>query len=498
MTQLVVLGGGTAGWLTALLANKYYPDVPVTVIESDEIGILGAGEGTVPDFTEILSWLDIGFEDIIKHCDGSLKLGISFVNWRGDGQDYFHEFSNPEMPTQRWKSYCNLLGNNKSIKTIQGAFQLARQRKTPFTVDRHGNLVRHNPFALHFNARKLAAYLQKLANQRGVQRVEGKVIKVHDDDSGNITALELNDGVRVSGDFFFDCSGFARLLVGRHFGTEWISYREHLPMNTAMPFFVPHKNRDIIPQTEAIAMSSGWVWKIPVRDRYGCGYVFDNRYITEQQALEEIRDKFGQDLESPKTFRFEPGTFRDTLINNCLAVGLAQGFVEPLEATSIWVFCTIVQTFFKNNMLYDRDPQCVELYNTKCRERNAIVMEFLQHHYITDRKDTPFWREFRTTNKVLPSVATRIEFYKRHGIVGSGSLAGYPPYNQNIPEMFETLSWLQVSQGLGHFDAKPFQIMDKRIPEHNQYEQLTQEISTVVRQCVGHDRFIEFCCDQKK
>jgi tryptophan 7-halogenase len=495
MTKVVILGGGTAGWLTALLLREAYADVDICVIESEDIGILGAGEGTTPDFIQVLNYCGIQISDIIKHCDGTLKLGISFQNWRGDGDDYFHEFAAPLDNPRQWKAYYSVLVENKNIKPIQLAYQLASKFKTPFSLTPESTLLSHNPYALHFNARKLAKFLSGLAEQRRVTRVEGIMTRVHAHSNDNIKCLELGDGQMIHGDFFFDCSGFARLLIGKHFQSPWISYRDYLPMDSAVPFFIPHDNAAVRPMTEAIAMSSGWIWKIPVRERYGCGYVFDSRYITSDEALKEASEFFGQPLESPRTFRFEAGTYEQCFIKNCVALGLAQGFVEPLEATSIWVTCGIINGFLRNNLLHNHDDDSRTLFNQRCRDRNQIVLEFIQHHYITDRSDSAFWREFSDVNTVLPQVRRRLDHWKNFGLLGQQSLAGFPPYGQMRPEMFEILSWLQVSHGLGHLPAAAFRHLDQSVPIKGEPDQTMESVALTVKQCVDHDLYLKHVGD---
>ena len=495
MTKLVILGGGTAGWLAALLMREAYADIDICVVESEDIGILGAGEGTTPDFVQVLNYCGIEIADIVKHCDGTLKLGISFQNWRGNNDDYFHEFAAPLDTPIQWKAYYSVLAENKIIKPIQLAYQLASKYKTPFSLTPENTLVSHNPFALHFNARKLAKFLGDIAAKRRVTRVEGIMTRVHAHGDDRIKCLELEDGQMISGDFFFDCSGFARLLIGKHFQSSWISYRDYLPMDSAVPFFIPHNNKPVKPMTEAIAMSSGWIWKIPVRERYGCGYVFDSRYISAESALEEASELFGQSLESPRTFRFEAGTYEQCFVKNCLALGLAQGFIEPLEATSIWVTCGIINSFLRNDLLHNHDDTSRELFNRRCRDRNQIVMEFIQHHYITDRSDSPFWKEFTSTNTVLPQVRQRIEHWNKFGLLGQQSLAGFPPYGQARPEMFEVLSWLQVSHGLGHLSAAAFRHLDQNVNVEGQPDHVMESVVHTVKKCVDHDLYLKHVGD---
>ena len=493
MQTIVILGGGTAGWLAALLTQRAYPEHIIKLIEREEIGILGAGEGTVPDFINVIKYADISVEEVVKHCDATLKLGILFSNWNGDGGDYFHEFTRSiEYDAPRWSAYSQMLSQGTSIKDIQPAWHFAQSAKSPFSVN-EGTVLQHNPYALHFNARKLADFFSKVAQQRGVERIQGKMVSVCSHDNHDIRGLVLEDGTEITGDFFFDCSGFARLLIGKHFNEPWNSYREYLPLDTALPFFIPHDNTNIQPHTEAIAMSSGWIWKIPVRDRYGCGYVFDSRFINEDQALAEAQQYFGQELVSPKTFRFNAGAHQRCLINNCLALGLSQSFIEPLEATSIWATCVNLHSFLLNDLLTFRTESAVELFNQRVDDRNQIIMEFIQHHYITQRQDSDFWRGFRQNNKILPSVMQRIQHWRDYGIMDRQNLVGFPPRHQSRHDMFEVLSWLQVSAGLEHFDPKPWNRIKKALPQNDCVSPIKNSIQSSMTKVMSHDDFLEIC-----
>ncbi len=208
-------------------------------------------------------------------------------------------------------------------------------------------------------------------------------------------------------------------------------------MKKAVPFFLPHDN-DVAPKTDAIAMKYGWVWKIPVRDRYGCGYVFDSDYITPEEALKEASDYFGTELTSSRVFSFSAGCYRETVIGNCMAVGLAQGFVEPLEATSLMTSFLSLRSVFEFGLFARRSPAAVARLNDKMFERNVAVAHFLHLHYLTSRNDSPFWREFKEKNKTPQEVADIIDNFSSGRCLGEWQT------------VFPTQSWTYVLAGLGH------------------------------------------------
>jgi tryptophan halogenase len=351
MNKFVIVGGGTAGWLTALVLNKFSPYADVTVISSEEIGILGAGEGVTPHFNLVMQQLEIPLEGIFTNAKATIKAGIKFTNWRGDGDSYLHPF---------WE----------------------------------------NRTAVHFDATLLANHLKSIAVDRGVKHIDGTVKtitnKSYNDD---IESFELTDGTIVESDFVFDCSGLHRLIIGKHYNTPWIDYSESLPCNRALPFFIQH-NEDVTgPQyTEAIAMKNGWVWKIPVQGRYGCGYVFDKRFITDEEAKSEVREMFG-DVEFPRVFDFSAGCYEKTWVKNCVAIGLSTGFTEPLEATSIWIQILSLWHYIAREPSFSRDRDVGDDYSEYVLIANTFMKDFIHAHYLTKRDDSEFWRTFKQNNK---------------------------------------------------------------------------------------------------
>ena len=366
MNKFVIIGGGTAGWVTALTIKKYVPYCDVTVVASSEIGILGAGEGVTPHFNELMTDLDIPMSDIFKHAKATYKRGIKFTNWNGDGSDYYHPF---------W--------DDKS--------------------------------AVHFDASLLAKYLQGVALSRGVKLIDDQVININSK-NGNITSFDLKGGQNVESNFVFDCSGLHRLIIGKHFNVEWKPYDSMLPCNRALPFFV--QSEDKKPEyTEAIAMKYGWVWRIPVQGRYGCGYVFDKRYISDEDAITELKEKFG-DITIPRAFDFKAGAFEKTWVNNCIAIGLSAGFTEPLEATSIWIQILSLRHYLLQHGAYVRgDLRVVNSYNEYVANINKYMADFIYRHYLTQRSDSDFWKEFRTKQpspkyvKMVDDIKERVATY---------------------------------------------------------------------------------------
>lgn len=407
--NIVIVGGGTAGWMTALFVKKHLYKCNVTLIESQDIGILGAGEGTTPHFLQFLNELDIPLSDMFKHARATVKNGIKFTDWNGDGSDFFHSFHTPEINEVMNNKYLllDLIRNGESMDKVNYAAAISKQNRVPFVSkivtpgDENDWQSRYHTlckYGVHFDARALAAYLADVGKSRGINHVQGNVIDINSSTSGVIENLAIDSGEQYDCDFVFDCTGFARLIIGKHFNSEWKDYRDYIPNDRAIPFFIDNSQEENLPPyTEAIAMKYGWVWKIPVQGRYGCGYVFDSSIITDEQAIEEIEARFNTNVSNRKGFNFKAGCFKEVWIQNCMAVGLSAGFIEPLEATNLWVAITQL-TKIKNSLhgIFNLDTPTIDLFNKSMLLFNSSILDFITLHYITQRCDTVFWQNAQT------------------------------------------------------------------------------------------------------
>jgi len=352
MKKVIVIGGGTVGWLTALFVNKFWKGVDVTVVASSKIGILGAGEGTTPNFPGILTKLGINLEDFIEKTETTKKHGIEFINWRGDGHKFLHNFQKD-----------------------------SRQ------------------YAFHFDARLVAKYLQSISEEREVKFVDA-VIKGFNENENGINEIILDDDGIIKCDFVFDCSGFQHLVIGKYFNTPWKSYEDQLICNSAIAFFLSQENPNIQNEktwTKGISMKNGWIWGAPLKHRWGCGYVYCDKFATAEEVLAESEEYYGRKLEVVKHFKYKTGTYEKFWVKNCVAIGLASSFLEPMEATSLMTSIM----FLKNLLDYDFDEKNRDEYNEKMLNINEQNMLFVRHHYTCDRVDTEFWRHYK--NLPLPN-----------------------------------------------------------------------------------------------
>ena len=438
MKNIVIVGGGTAGWLTALYAKRIFPDDNITLIESAEIGILGAGEGSTRQLIKILSHLDIQIEDLIKETKCTIKTGIKFTNWSKEKDYYYHDFThegsafdescfrveddNFDFPILKYERLLNIVEKNKNSSVND---EYSDNNLLPFTLLEEGQndksslhfWNKESGHSIHFDARLLASFLSKVGVARGINLIENTIVSIETDDQNNIVALELNDNNNIPVDFVFDCSGFARLIIGKHYNSKWQSFSEYLPMKRALPFFIDIDTNNIPSYTEAIAMDYGWMWKIPLQHRYGCGYVFDSDYINEDQAQEEIEKFLGFKPTYPKTngksFVFDPGCFEEIWINNCLAVGLSSGFLEPLEATSIGQSILLLQRFFmQKHKIFSNDVETKKLFNQYYTRDTKSIVDFLSLHYTTNKDNSDFWINFDKNNKKSQNLLNNLHILK--------------------------------------------------------------------------------------
>jgi len=510
LKNIVILGGGTAGWITALYIERVMPDANITLIESDEIGILGAGEGSTPHLINFLDFVGIPASKLVKEADATIKNGIKFTNWRNNNSFYYHGFylfNNLDFDG------CNLHEKALSINsaftssiTLDGdvnefslTSKISEQNKVPFVYKMQAsqepadNILKYDglgTFSLHFNAVMLADSLRNVAMSRGVTRVEGIVDSIKENKNGDISEVAVGDK-KIPVDFIFDCSGFSKVIIGKHYKSKWKSHSDKLPVDSALPFFIPIDSKDPIPAyTESIAMKYGWMWKIPTKERFGCGYVYDSSLISEEEARKEIEDYLGYEPIYPRkekgSFKFSAGYYETPWVNNCIAVGLSSGFIEPLEATSIWVTIQSLQRVLSNvEAMSSLDPRNARDFNERFRFMSDSVVDFVYLHYMSDRNDTEFWKKFTIENS--PNyVKNMLESWEYR-------LPQFDDFNKD--PVWGMNSWVSVAAGINRLNVDLFKEAFKTSFAQKQatelYENAKDRQNMVTGSCVDHRVFLK-------
>ena len=392
--KIVVLGGGTAGWMTALFCRQTFPSASITLIENTALGTIGVGEGTTLKFSKFLNGIGLDEFEVMRESGGAVKSGISFENWNGDSKKYFHSFREIDrfqMPPH-FDNGCgqyhfkNLIHEGLDFKEYVYPARLAYRQE----LDLHDIMI-----AMHVDNHKLGRYLRSVAEQRNIVCVDGNFSHVKVDENNFIQKLCL-DGCRdFECDFVFDCSGFAKLLIGKHYQTDWTSYKDVLPMDKAITFRLDSE-KDIKPYTQAIAMNAGWMWKIPVKDRIGAGYVFDSDFLDDEEAMNEVQQSLTQPLSDVRSIPFKTGTHKQFWVKNCISIGLSSHFIEPLEATSLDIAAS--QLLMLKNFLpymFKHNEKITAEYNKVLLDAVETVTHFIWLHYLTKKSDTEFWKTFQ-------------------------------------------------------------------------------------------------------
>jgi glycine/D-amino acid oxidase-like deaminating enzyme len=399
--RFVIVGGGTAGWLAALMLqdaiSRKQLAAKVTVVESSKIPTIGVGEGTTAVFRQMLHHFGFDEFEFLRETEATIKFGIRHKDWKTKGHQYDGPIDDPHLvatdrsaPPQSWLDIYAVAAG-KPVKQAHLFGYLLDQNKSPFARSANGKLIPVGPFhhAYHFDQALAGKYLRK--KSKGVEMIDAQVLGTkRNAESGDIESI-ITDSGEVAGDFFFDCTGFRKSLISKEMGGTWVSYRDQLPVNRAMPFWIDLKEgEEIPPYTLAWARDAGWVWSIPTQTRFGCGYVYSDKFHSPDSAQAEIEAALGHPIEPRNDLRFEVGRLDKAWIGNCMALGLASSFLEPLEATSI--HGTVVQMMVFTSFHLDAKPKARDAYNDFVARQVDDFRDFINLHYVNLRRDTPFWQ----------------------------------------------------------------------------------------------------------
>ncbi len=448
--SVVVLGGGTAGWMTAnLLAHRWAGSgTKITVVESPDIGIIGVGEGSTPQLKHFFETLGIAEKEWMPRCNATYKAGIRFNNWshRAGFSSYFHPFPTALDPITQQKFVYNTMARRtgRDVMAHPDDFflstKLAMQNLAPVAPI---NFPFHIGYGYHFDAYLVGAYLREYAKKLGVLHLQRTIIGVSRSQSGDIASLRTSDDEAITADFYIDSSGFASILLQHALEEPFISYSENLFNDRAVVMPTPADPTILKPYTTSTAASAGWIWDIPLTNRTGNGYVHASAFISANDAETELRRHLNI-LDSPveaRHLKMNVGRVRNSWVHNVLAVGLAQGFIEPLEATALHIVQTTVEMFLE---AWENQNQAV--FNREINERYDGIRDYIVCHYkVNQRQDTDYWRQTAHNQQLSTSLKSIIScWFKCQDLT-------HEINEQNISGYYTSLSWHCLLAGYGTF-----------------------------------------------
>jgi tryptophan halogenase len=491
MRKILIVGGGTAGWMTAALFGKLFQGLyDIKLVESEAIGTVGVGEATIPAIKKYNELVQLDEAEFMRRTQATFKLGIEFVNWVADGQRYIHGFGRIGQDWEWLRCHQYWLRTlergraqdfaNYSINTaaaLANKFMHAR-------ADMAESPIGHIAHAFQFDASLYAKYLRWIAEQQSVRRTEGKIVDVGMHESGDIASVTLEDGRVVAADFFIDCSGFRALLIEQTLKTGYEDWSHWLPCDRAIA--VPcARTEPLVPYTRATAREAGWQWRIPLQHRTGNGLVYSSKHIDDDSAEKLLLANLdGEQLADPSRLRFTSGKRRKMWNRNCVALGLAAGFLEPLESTSIHLVQSAAIRLVRLFPDAATDQATIDEFNRQCDFEWERVRDFIVLHYWANRRDGAFWEYCRTME--LPATLQRkIDLWCSNGRIF-----------REDEELFSEESWIQVFLGQGLVPRSYDPLV--AIKSDPQIEQFLGNIAATIARCVSvmpqHDEYIAKYC----
>ena len=447
LSTITIVGGGTAGWMTAALLSKLFTrGYTIRLIESDAIGTIGVGEATIPAIRTYMTLAGVDTKAMIKATQATFKLGIEFVNWRDPGSSYIHGFGKigqDNLWLHTHQLWLKMAAQGRAKHFDNYALNCAAARRNRFAEPdgrAAGSPLADIDYAFHFDAALFAAFLRQEAEQRGVERIEGRIEGVvRRGEDGFVDHVVLEGGRTVGGDLFIDCSGMRALLIGEALGVGYEDWNQWLLCNRALA--VPCESvAPLTPYTRSTAHGGGWQWRIPLQHRTGNGLVYAADAVDDDTAARTLLGNLdGKPLKDPMPVKFRPGRRLTAWAKNVVAIGLSSGFLEPLESTSIHLIQTAI---FRLVALFPGrafNPADVAEYNRQTRFEYEDIRDFIIAHYkVTDREDTPFWAYLK--HMAIPdSLAERLDLFR----------ASARFFLRHQAELFREESWVQVLIGQG-------------------------------------------------
>ncbi len=490
MTKVVIAGGGTAGWLAAsALSTRLGKLLDITLVESDAIATVGVGEATIPTMRNFHRLLEIDEQAFMRATQATFKLGIQFDNWGGIGESYMHSFG--EIGQRSWMAEFHPFWMEARAQGFGGSLEdycleLKAAKAGKFGTTKESGLN----YAFHLDATLYAKFLRKMSESAGVKRIEGKIEEVvTNTSSGDIEALVLENGQRIEGDLFIDCTGFRALLIGDALKVDYEDWSHWLASDSAVAVQTTATQAPP-PYTCAIAHAAGWQWRIPLQNRVGNGLVYSSQFLSDDEACHLLKSNItGEMITEPKILKYSTGRRIKTWHKNCVAMGLSSGFIEPLESTSIHLVMTAVIRLIKLFPFKSEEESASESlryrYNEEANLEIETIRDFIILHYKqTKRDDSPFWNACRTMD-IPKSLAHRIEIFKSDAYAWPDDVA-----------LFRVDSWVQVMMGQG---IEPLSYHHAgKLSESESLQQSLLKIKSQIDQTVErlpkHQEFIDHYC----
>ncbi len=495
--NVVVVGGGTAGWMTAAALSKALGTrYSIRVVESDLIATVGVGEATIPYLKHFHQMLEIDEDAFLRATNGTFKLGIEFVDWAEIGKSYIHGFGSIGRPYAGCSFYQYWLkeSQRRDVPPL-GHFSINTAAPAVSKYVRGIPELGDSPLAdinnaFHFDASLYAKFLRSYAEARGVIRIEGKIVQVQQHaETGHLETLALENGLTVSGDFFIDCTGMRALLIQETLQSGFENWSHWLPCDRAIAVQCASVE-PLVPITRATARAAGWQWRIPLQNRIGNGHVYSSRFMDQEEATQILmRNLDGEPLTDPKQIPFIPGRRTTPWIKNCVAVGLAAGFFEPIESTNIHLIQTSIQrilSLFPNRGFYQAD---IDEYNKQTIVEYEQIRDFVILHYkATQRDDTAFWRHCRDM-EIPSTLQHKLDLFKSNG-----------RFFRENNELFNETSWVQVMLGQGIHPDNYNPLVD--LVDESEVQEFVDNVGTVIQKCLQvmptHAEFIAQTCAASK
>jgi tryptophan halogenase len=485
--RIAIVGGGTAGWMAASVLARALTGsgCVITVVESPLIGTVGVGEATIPAILDLLRFLSINEADFVRHTGSTFKLGIKFVDWMRPGTSYWHPFGTFGSPINRrpffhaWhRAVSDGMEPRFNDYSLCAALGDAGKFRFPDTTVQ--NPAAGLRYALHFDAGLVAKYLRAYAENLGVVRLEQTVAEASLRAEGFIDELVFKDGSRLAAELYIDCSGFRGMLIEQTLKTGYLDWSNNLPCDRAVAVATQLASPRA-PYTGATARSAGWRWRIPQQHRAGNGYVYASAFISDTQAHDDLLTQVGEKpLTEPWVLRFVAGRRKLLWNRNCVALGLASGFLEPLESTSIHMVMSGLFKLLEHFPDRSFAPSNIDSYNNELITEVETIRDFIILHYcLTQRKDSPLWAYCRSM-KLPESLSERIQLYRQTGRI-----------RPKAAELFTDMSWFYIFEGMGLRPLRHDPLMDVVSSEQlrDLLTSVSQSIASLIRTAPSHDSY---------